>query len=171
MIRLVIEGYMELVFSVYFNLRYAKCSFSFLGSWVNYFYAIIFAALIGLAPFFVVGFYSFNFSKLGDEEFTKKFGSVYEGLKTNSRSVIAFTTIFMVRRALFALLAVMLYKHVIIQLSLTIVLIMFAACYILHFKPFEEQLINRLEVMNETTTLLLVNLIFMFTPIIDSPKV
>jgi len=61
-IRLVIEGYMELVFSVYFNLRYAKCTFSFLGSWVNYFYAIAFAALIGLAPFFVVGFYSINFS-------------------------------------------------------------------------------------------------------------
>jgi hypothetical protein len=65
-IRLVIEGYMELVFAVYFNLKYAKCSFSYLGSWVNYFYAIIFASLIGLAPFFVIGFYNLNFSKLGD---------------------------------------------------------------------------------------------------------
>jgi hypothetical protein len=54
---------------------------------------------------------------------------------------------------------------------MTIVLIMISACYILHFKPFEEPLINRLEVMNETITLLLVNLIFMFTPIIDSPKI
>jgi hypothetical protein len=85
--------------------------------------------------------------------------------------VIAFTTIFLVRRVLFALLTVMLYKHVIIQLILTVVLIMASACYIVHFKPFEEPLINRLEVMNEVTTLLLVNLIFMFTPIIDSPKV
>lgn len=40
--------------------------------------------------------------------------------------------------------------------------------YILHFKPFEETLINRLEAMNDTVTLLLVDLMFMFTPIVDS---
>jgi hypothetical protein len=167
-IRLVIEGYMGLVFSVYFNLKYAKCTFSFLGAWVNYFYAIAFAALIGLAPFFVVGFYSFNFSKLGEKEFSDKFGSVYEGLNTNSRSVIAFTTIFLIRRALFALLTVLLHKYVIIQLILTIELTMVMVCYMLHLKPFEEKLMNRLEAMNDTVTLLLVDLMFMFTPIVDS---
>jgi hypothetical protein len=167
-IRLVIEGYLELVFSVYFNLNYAKCTFSFLGSWVNYFYAIIFAVLIGLAPLFVVGFYSLNFAKIEDEEFINKFGSVYEGLKTNSRSVIVYTTIFLVRRALFALLTVLLHKFVIIELILTIILTMMMACYTLHFKPFEETLMNQLEAMNDTVTLLLIDLMILFTPIVDS---
>lgn len=167
-IRLVIEAYLELVYAVFFNLNYAKCTFSFLGSWVNYFYAIIFAVLIGLAPLFVVGFYSFHFAKIGDEEFINKFGSVYEGLKTNSRYVIVYTTIFFVRRALFALLTLYLHKFVIIELILTIILTMMVACYILHCKPFEETLTNQLEAMNDTVTLLLIDLMFMFTPIYDS---
>ena len=45
-----------------------------------------------------------------------------------------------------------------------------SACYITLFKPFEEQLINRLEIMNEVITLLLVHLIYLFTPLIESQK-
>jgi hypothetical protein len=105
-IRLVIESYLSLGFSVYFNLRFASCKFSYLGSWVNYFYAVGFAAVIIAAPLFVVFFYSRNFSRFKDEQFNSKFGSVYEGLKTKDRYVIAYTFIFMIRRALFSLISV-----------------------------------------------------------------
>jgi hypothetical protein len=105
-IRLVIESYLSLGFSVYFNLRFASCKFSYLGSWVNYFYAVGFAAVIIAAPLFVVFFYSRNFSRFKDEQFNSKFGSVYEGLKTKDRYVIAYTAIFMIRRALFSLISV-----------------------------------------------------------------
>jgi glucan phosphoethanolaminetransferase (alkaline phosphatase superfamily) len=43
-----------------------------------------------------------------------------------------------------------------------------SGCYIILFKPFEETLINRLEVMNDIITLLLIDLIFLFTPLLDS---
>jgi hypothetical protein len=105
-IRLVIESYLSLGFSVYFNLRFTSCNFLYLGSWVNYFYAVGFAAVIIAAPLFVVFFYSRKFSRFEDEDFKRQFGSVYEGLKTKDRYVIAYTAIFMIRRALFSFITV-----------------------------------------------------------------
>ena len=56
----------------------------------------------------------------------------------------------------------------ILQLALAVYIQIASGCYIILHQPFEEQLMNRLEVMNEVTTLLLVDLIFLFTPLIDS---
>jgi hypothetical protein len=67
--RFVIESYLELGFSVYFNLRFARCSFSFLGSWVNYLYAVIFAAVLIAAPIFVIFFYGRNFERFKETDF------------------------------------------------------------------------------------------------------
>jgi len=169
-IRLVIESYLELGFSVYFNLRYARCHFSYLGSWVNYFYAVAFAVALVAAPIFVIVFYGRNFSKLSDEDFESKFGSVYEGLKTSERYVLAYTPVFLLRRALFTVNSLLLYEYVMIQMGCAVVITLAQGCYILQFKPFDDPLINMLEAMNETITLLLIDLIFLFTPLIESQK-
>ncbi len=55
-----------------------------------------------------------------------------------------------------------------IQLVMVTVMQLASACYIILFQPFEEQLINRLEIMNEVTTLLLIHLIYLFTPLVES---
>ena len=55
-----------------------------------------------------------------------------------------------------------------IQLGMVSVMQLASACYIILFKPFEEQLINRLEIMNEVITLLLIHLIYLFTPLVES---
>ena len=51
-----------------------------------------------------------------------------------------------------------------------IVITIFAGSYLLHFHPFDEPLINRLEAMNEFFMLLLIRIIFCFTKIIDNPS-
>ncbi len=107
--RLVIESYLELGFSVYFNLRFARCLFSFLGSWVNYFYAVILAAVLIAAPLFVIFFYGRNFKRFKETDFESKFGSVYEGLNAKKRHAIAYLAIFMLRRALFTVISVIFY--------------------------------------------------------------
>jgi hypothetical protein len=104
-IRLVIESYLSLGFSVYFNLRFSHGRFSYLGSWVNYFYAVSFAAVLIGAPLFVICFYCYNFKRLKDEHFESKFGAAYQGLETKHRHVIAYTTIFMIRRAFFCIIS------------------------------------------------------------------
>jgi len=60
------------------------------------------------------------------------------------------------------------YEHVTIQISLMIATTMFAACYLLHYKPFDEPLVNNLEVMNECFTLLMIFFLFCFTSLVPS---
>ena len=95
--------------------------------------ACLFLVLVVLAPFFVAIFYYRNFDKFEDEEFTETYGSVYEGLKTTDRSVIIYTVYFLIRRAAFTFTAILIYRHVAVQLGLATVITLLSACYILHF--------------------------------------
>ena len=115
-IRLVIEGVLELFFSVYFNLKYGVCNFNIYGSWVNYFFAVFFAAIILLSPILVLVFYCKNFHKLKEEEFESKFGSVYEGINVEKRSALVFTSYFLIRRAIFSITSLLLFNYPIVQL-------------------------------------------------------
>lgn len=54
-----------------------------LGSWFNFISIGIFGVCLALLPFFIVIFYLKNFNRLEDEDFEKKFGATYEGLKTS----------------------------------------------------------------------------------------
>lgn len=166
-IRLVIEAYLELAFSVYFNLKYTGCNFNYIGSWVNYFFACLFAALIVAAPFFILGFYHYHFIAFSEEEFEEKYGSVYEGLKREKRSVIVYMTYFVIRRGTFAITSVFLYEYVVLQIESAMIITLLAACYIAVYQPFEEDLLNRLEVMTECFTLLLLAVVFAFTDMFD----
>ena len=113
-LRLIMEGVLELSFCIYFNLRYGSCDFKVLGSWVNYFYAVFFAAIIVAMPFFILIFYCKNFLKLKDKEFKLKYGSVYEGLRVKHRAVIFYTAYFLTRRCIFTMVSLFLYRYPII---------------------------------------------------------
>lgn len=75
---------------------------------------------------------------------------------------------FVIRRVTFAAISLLLYNYVQIQIILMIVTTMASACYLLHFQPFCEPLIAKLEVMNECFTLALIFLLFCFTPLVPS---
>ena len=66
--------------------------------------------------------------------------------------------------------SVLLYEYVILQLGLSIVITLVAVCYILEFKPFEEPIINRLEVMTEFFTILLLCVTYTFTDLFDDTE-
>ena len=105
---------MSLSFSVYFNLKYASCDFKIVGSWFNYFMAILFAVIIILAPIFILFFYNKNFSRLEDEEFISRFGAVYEGLRVDRRTFLVYMIYFIIRRCIFSFTSILLYEYVII---------------------------------------------------------
>jgi len=58
------------------------------------------------APFFLIGFYLYNFKRWQDEEFIEKYGTPLDDLKTNSRLSIVFSLIFIMRRGIFAVMTV-----------------------------------------------------------------
>lgn len=111
-IRLIIEGSMDLTFTAYFNLKYANFSVRYYGSFVNYILAIMFGILLISTPIFIIVFYGINFRKLHDKKFEKRYGAAYEGLRLKSRSALVYNSYFVMSRCLFMCIALFLYKRV-----------------------------------------------------------
>lgn len=169
-IRLIIEGSMDLTFTTYFNLMYARFSVRYYGSFINYIFAILFAILLIASPVFIIVFYGVNFKKLHDQKFERKYGAVYEGLKLKSRSALVYNSYFVMRRCLFMCIALFLYRHVLLQLFSVVMLTLIACSYVLLYSPFEEPKQNKLEVMNEFITLGLTYFCICFTNLISDTK-
>ena len=55
-------------------------------------------AALAILPPWIIYFYCKNFDKWGDSEFEHKYGATYEGLRTDSRAILAYPIIFMLRR-------------------------------------------------------------------------
>lgn len=112
-------------------------------------------------PIFVIIFYCKNFSKMSDKKFSKKWGSTYDGLRTDKKSIICFPVIFLVRRIIFMQLAFFLKNHETGQMYsgifVIIILMMNLAItiYLMLYKPFASQLLQGLEMFNEITSFVL----------------
>lgn len=161
---------MDLTFSAYFNLKYARFSLRQYGSCINYILASIFGILLIAAPIFIIVFYGVNFHRVHDEKFERKYGSVYEGLRLKSRSVLVYNSYFVMRRCLFMCIALFLYQHVLLQLFLVVILTLVACSYVLVYSPFDEPRQNKLEIMNEFITLGLTYFCICFTELISEAK-
>ena len=125
-----------------------------------------------LLPVFIAIFYLVNFDFMNSEdedvveEFDSKYGAPMEGLKRNQRWSIAYPVTFITRRILYVLIILFLFKNVILQLIFQLVLSLLAFAYLVHFKPFEDPLIQKLEVFNEIICVVLIETLFCFTDII-----
>lgn len=162
------EAALEISFCFYINLKYGTESFGTFGVWLNYLSIILLGLALIVLIVWIPVFYLRKFEELEDEDFQKKFGDVYEGLKPTQKSVLAFPVYFIVRRILFMVAAFMLIQYVILQTGMMLVITLVAVVYILHTAPFESPLMNKLEVMNECATLILIYFLICFTEITDS---
>jgi hypothetical protein len=168
-IRLILEGALEIAFCVYINFKYGDYKSHVFGSIFNMLSAGVFGLCLVILPFWIIYFYIFkHFEDLEDEEFEKKYGAVYEGLRRDKKSVLFYPVYFVVRRVLFMVICFVLMQHVILQLGALVLSTLISAVYILHFQPFEEPIFNNLEVMNECFTLLLLYFVYCFSDIISA---
>lgn len=82
---------------------------------------------------------------------------------TKKDGALIMTPIFLIRRFVFALTCVYLkdynYLQIWIQVFSTTVIII----YLVHVQPFEQHSMNRMEIYNEATFLLCINMCFLFT--------
>ena len=72
---------------------------------MNDFLSIFFMGTLCILPVFIIGFYCKKFDQLKDKEFKDKYGSGYDSLKTNQRSILFFPVFFLFRRYFFTFLA------------------------------------------------------------------
>ena len=108
-IRLILEGALETAFCCYINIKYGKFDRKIFGSVFSFLSSIVLGLLLILFPVFILVFYLRNFDRLGDQEFLHKYGGVYEGLKTNKKSVLAYPVYFVIRRISFMAISLLLY--------------------------------------------------------------
>ena len=169
-IRLILEQTLETLFSVVLTLKYSRFTTSAFGSAIDYIFSIMFAALIGILPFFMVIFYLKYFSDWQNNEFDQKYGAPLDGLKKGHKSSLFFSIYFVIRRSLFCLITFTMYRSVILQLHFNYLLTMVSIAYLTNYAPQDDQLAYRLELMNECISVFILDLCYLFTDLDPDPR-
>jgi len=84
---------------------------------LNYVVSVFFGICLAGAPFFIVSFYNYNFSKLADHDFEEKWGAPYESLRKDSRWSLLYPVTFVLRRVVFAFISIFMPNSLMIQLA------------------------------------------------------
>ena len=79
-LRFVFESYLELSLCIFIGLINMKWSYDDFSTGYNNVLNLAFMAVVFVMPLFTSIFYGRNIDKMDDEEFKKKFGTLYEGL-------------------------------------------------------------------------------------------
>ena len=78
---------------------------------------IVLGIAVAIFPLWVLIFYCKNFARWNDENFESKYGAVFEGLRTDRRSALAYPIIFLTRRSVFITIAYVTQKMYVVQLG------------------------------------------------------
>ena len=97
-----------------------------------------------------------KFDTWEDESFEERYGATLEGLRKDKKSSIFYPFLFMTRRLLFAVVAIVTIEHLFVQTITLVVLSIIVVGYLSEVRPFEEPKMYRLEVMNELTTMTMI---------------
>ena len=102
---LVIEGYMELAISGYFNYLGSKDSnvtVEVISLYVRYF---SFTSVAVIAPGMLIRMLRKDIQTIKSEEFQDSYGSMNEGLKMNNKWNLSYNMVFILRRLAFCIIA------------------------------------------------------------------
>ena len=121
-------------------------------------------------PIFIIVFYNYHFDKLEeDEEFKDKYGTVMEGLDPKKRSSVAYVAMFAVRRILFMCASLFLFGYNMVQLPIMSYLTIMSVSFLITFRPYEDKLVEKLDIMNEIILILLIDICYLFTDLYAYP--
>lgn len=159
-LRFLLEGYLEYTIASFINLYYEQYSkfteiFSFTVS------VLMISIAVGL-PIFSFLFILINFKDLDKPRLKDKFETLYENLDTSRRVTSFYTLIFLLRRLMFSFLAIFGYYWPFLQLVVTTYFSLGLLTFIIAFKPFSNSLVNKLEIFNEATLLVVCYCFFFF---------
>jgi len=167
-IRYLLEGYLEILTCATINWLYIRGTENG-WEWGSTFFVINNVTLILLSiaivvlPIWTVAFFCKNFAKWQDEEFAEKYGAAVEGLDLRHRSILAYPFIFMVRRCALILVVVIWREHLFVQIEAMVIFSVLQVAYLTTYRPFEEPLGQQLDIFNEMTSVILVDLLVVFS--------
>ena len=158
LLRFIIETCLDISISVILQLYYSDKNDGLFNSsdhflLTNSMFTVILgpATLIFMTVMFI--FYVRKFKNWGDEDFDEKYGAVFEGLRKETKLALLYPAIFIVRRVLFAVAAILFPENVFVQISCLFVFSTLQIMYLVEVRPFEHNLMQGLEIFNEFCTL------------------
>jgi len=113
-IRLVLEESLESTYAIVLCFKYSTFNKYAFGSAIDYILAVILAVAIASLPVFMLIFYLKNFDSWEDEHFDELYGAPLDGLHKKKKSSLFYPIYFVIRRVLFCLTTLFLFKYVII---------------------------------------------------------
>ena len=146
------------------NLNWSTGDDSFSGG-----LSIIVAFITYFMPLFIVLFVFFMKSKVSQDIVRARFGSLYEGIRTDSIACLLSNFFFTSRRLVLILVTVNWTDYPAFQVMAYIFLSNFNIVYILNYKPFETRETNLIELFNEACILATSYIIILFSDFNDSP--
>jgi len=120
-------------------------------------------------PLFIIVFYCARFHEWKKEHFEERFGAAIEGLKLNRRSSVAYPVIFIVRRIILVFCVTVARNWLWVQLPVMVLVSMVQVAYLTSYKPQQVALQFKLDVLNEVTTIVLVDMLVLMTEANQSP--
>ena len=125
---------------------------------------VIYAATLAF-PIGVLAFYARRYQNWGDKDFDSKYGAIFVGLRKDKRTSLLYPFVFSLRRILLTIVIVVASSYLYLQLLSQLVVMTFQIWYLVTFKPFEEPLLQKLEIYNELTMIILVYCVMTFSPL------
>ena len=164
-IRFLLEGALDIAMCAALNFLYVEEGIAWDSTFqvVNSVTLIVLVSAIFIFPVLAIIFYCKNFEKWDEEDFEAKYGAVYEGLNTKRRSSLAYPMIFMGRRFVLVLLVTVVRDSLPIQVVTMVGFSVIQVAYLTTYRPFLNSLLLRLDVFNEFTTVILVDLLLVFS--------
>ena len=143
---------------------------------ISNFVSVTFLTLLTFFILFLAFFFVWNSERVNEPDFKARYGELYsdlnlEGSKAHRKAVLLSPFIFVLKRGLFALTCVMLMDHLSLQVQLFSISTIFATIYFMIVKPNQEALVNRLDVLNEIASMLVLYHVLVFTDWVPDPSV
>ena len=104
----------------------------------------------------------------GRLEFLEKFGDPLDGLDLKREIVLWYPTYFLLVRIVFVVSTLLLWASPLAVMSIRMGTSLFSFCSVSVIRPYDDRLSVRLELMNETTILLLCDMIILFTNLLNA---
>ena len=157
LLRLLMEAFMELLMASILNVYMADWEApTWQESTSNNLSIAILAFIALLLPFLAI-YLTYNLDAFKYEEFSDSYGAVLDGTRYETprrkRIAIAYTAVMFLRRSVFVVSCIFWADFLWGQLALQILSSILMVCYVLQYRPLTTPFGNRMEVMNECTTL------------------
>jgi hypothetical protein len=108
---------------------------------------------------------------LGLYYYSSRIGSLYEGLKLNSRAAMFYNVVFTTRRLIFAVVVTMLTNYPTFQIFILILKCVLIIIYLALVRPFVEPSQNLLEIVNEIFIIAISYHMFVFTMFVPDSEI